>query len=45
MPKRLKIRSKSYNKKIFRKTAGARTKRALGQGNAQRPHDRGGNRM
>lgn len=40
MKKRLKIRSKSYSKKLFKRTAGNK-----GKGPAGRPHQRGGWRM
>lgn len=40
MKKRMKIRSKKYNKKLFSRTAAARPK-----GNVRRPHQRGGWRM
>lgn len=40
MKKRLKIKSKKYNKKLFKSSSGVKSK-----GNSMRPHQRGGWRM
>lgn len=43
MKRRVKIRSKSYNKKLFKRTTGARHN--VGMGNAKSPFMRGTRRM